>query len=87
MTSDKHKAEDWLETAKNSQTHKAGIARAAYAQVHATLALVEAADAQVAATIAQTEQLRLGNIIAWTTANGYGLSDQTRDEIGRGLGL
>ncbi|WP_104137303.1 hypothetical protein [Cryobacterium sp. Y62] len=37
----------------------------ALAQVHATLALAESADAQVAAIRAQTEQLRVANMIAW----------------------
>ncbi|MDJ0337425.1 hypothetical protein [Cryobacterium sp. PH31-O1] len=37
----------------------------AFAQATATMAIAEAADAQVAATIAQTEQLRIGNLIAY----------------------
>ena len=54
--------------------------KATIAQVHATLALV-------AATEAQTEQLRLANVIAWTTQAGRMPSPETRDVVAKGLGL
>ncbi|TFD61102.1 hypothetical protein E3T43_01125 [Cryobacterium sp. Hh7] len=52
----------------------------ALAQVHATLALADA-------TRAQTEQLRLANVIAWTTQAGRMPSPETRDAVAKGLGL
>lgn len=45
----------------------------AYAQVHATLALVE--------------QQRIANIIAFTIGAGYRTNQKTIDEIAKGLGL
>ena len=52
----------------------------ACAQVHATLALVDA-------TEAQTEQLRLANVIAWTTQAGRMPSPETRDVVAKGMGI
>ena len=64
MTNHRHAAADQIETVKGAG-HLDNFDRLQIAQVHATLALAEAADAQVAATLAQTEQLRIGNLIAF----------------------
>ena len=65
MTNHRHNAEDHLETAKMSGDPDTSTWHAEWAKIHALLASVEAADAQVAATLAQTEQLRIGNLIAF----------------------
>ena len=65
MTDLKHAALDWIETAKNAGDDATASANATIALGYATLLAVEAADAQVAATLAQTEQLRIGNLIAF----------------------
>ena len=60
MTNHKHASEDWLETAKNADKWEAASAGAAFAQVHATLALVDATLAHTAAMerIARDQQKR-----------------------------
>ena len=73
MTEHKHMAMDFLETAKNAPTSEYAMAYATYAQVHATLA--------------QTEQLRLANVITWTTQAGRMPSPETRDVVAKGLGI
>ena len=73
MTDHKHAAEDWLETAKGMSSEEGVRAQAALALVHATLA--------------QTEQLRLANVIAWTTQAGRMPSPETRDVVAKGMGI
>ena len=65
MTDHRAVAREHLDMAKHSSNSEGARTFSAVAQVHATLALAEAADAQVAATLAQTEQLRIGNLIAF----------------------
>jgi len=52
-----HDSEDRLDTAKHVHSDQQAVAQAAIAQVLATQALV-------AATQAQTEQMRIGNLVA-----------------------
>ena len=89
MTDHIAEAKEWLEFSGDQNPGFDGKAKHAsdLAQVHATLALAEAADAQVAATLAQTEQLRLANVIAWTTGNGYNPSPAVLAAMEKGLGL
>ena len=73
MTDHKHAAEDHLETAKSFPDMDTSTLHTGWALVHATLA--------------QTEQLRLANVIAWTTQDGRMPSPETRDVVAKGLGI
>lgn len=68
-----------------AQAAKAG--RWEIAQYHSTMLLAEAADAQVAATLAQTETIRIGHLIEATLGSGKQPDARTQSVISKGLGL
>jgi len=71
-----HDSEDRLDTAKHVHSDQQVVAQAAIAQVLATQALV-------AATQAQTEQMRIGNLIAICSAENADFFNLMPEKAGR----
>ena len=71
-----HESTDRLDTAKHASTHEQALAQAAIAQVLATQALV-------AATQAQTEQTRIGSLVAICAADNADFFNLMPEKAGR----
>ena len=79
MTNHRHAAADQIETVKGAG-HLDNFDRLQIAQVHATLALAEAADAQVAATLAQNTLLAhlvISQTVTMTARQGEMMAQST----------
>jgi hypothetical protein len=73
MTDHRVQALEHLEDAKYAHDQEVARTRVAMAQVHATMA--------------QTEQLRIGNLIAWTSGSGFVPSPAVLSAVNIGLDL